>query len=77
MSTLKLGTPVLAACWSSTRSGATCLKPHGERPKQFIDHVATRTFAEKVPPSCRRAALRAHPARHAYATNSSAGALSP
>ena len=51
MSTSKLGTPALAACWSSTGSGAACLKRHGERPKPSIDHVAALTKAEKLPPS--------------------------
>jgi len=77
MSAPKLGTPALAACWSSAGSDAACLKPHGERPKQFIDHVAARTCAEKVPPSCRKTVMRAHPARHAYAPNSNLSALFP
>ena len=77
MSTPKLGTPALAADWSSTGSDAAWLKPHGERPKPSIDHVAARKWSKKMPPSCRWAALSAHPARHAYAPNSSAGALSP
>jgi hypothetical protein len=77
MSTPKLGTPALAACWSSTGSGGAWLKLHGERPKPSIDHVGALAGAEKVPPSCRKAVLRAHPAGHAYAPNSSVGALSP
>ena len=77
MSTSKLGTPALAACWSSTGSDAACLKLHGERPKQLSDHVAARKWSRKMPPSCQWAVLRAHPAGHACDRTSSVGALSP
>jgi hypothetical protein len=77
MSTPSPETPALAACWSSTGSGGACLKLHGECPKQLSDHVAARTRAEKVPRSCRRAVVRAHPAGHACTPTSSVGALSP